>query len=179
MPLGSVLGNMHRKNTENVTNRASWAEDLAASRDVTERQKQSYGFLLAWFESWRLRMRMRPCREAAVAFWRRQVLAKARKEWQLDHLSRDPESGVERRHHMLERTYAEAVTRAARQAGIPKRVTTHALRHTFATRLLEGGTDLRTIQKLLGHADVTTTEIYTHVAQNVNGRGVRSPADDL
>lgn len=94
-----------------------------------------------------------------------------------DHLSEDPESGVLRRHHLHPKVYAEAIRRAAENAGIRKRVTTHALRHSFATDLIRGGTDIRTLQELLGHADVKTTEIYAHAAEIGNERGVRSPLD--
>ena len=68
---------------------------------------------------------------------------------------------------------------AAEAAGITKRVTTHALRHAFATDMLRGGTDIRTLQELLGHADVKTTETYAHAAGIGNGMGVRSPLDGL
>ena len=93
--------------------------------------------------------------------------------------SRDPESGIIRRHHLHPEVFNNALKRATARAGIAKRVTSHALRHSFATHLLESGTDLRTIQSLLGHQDVTTTEIYTHVATDANQLGVASPLDAL
>ena len=93
-------------------------------------------------------------------------------------LSVDPRSGVIRRHHLHENGVQKAVQQAARVAALAKRVTPHTLRHSFATHLLEDGYDIRTVQELLGHVDVSTTMIYTHVL-NRGGKGVRSPLDGL
>ena len=92
---------------------------------------------------------------------------------------RFPRSGVQRRHHVHESVlHFRAIKEATAQAGMAKPVSCHTLRHSFATHLLEDGYDIRTVQELLGHADVSTTMIYTHVL-NRGGRGVQSPADRL
>ena len=94
-------------------------------------------------------------------------------------LSVDPRDGTWRRHHVHEKALQRAVAEASRASGIAKRVTCHTFRHSFATHLLEDGYDIRTVQELLGHADVKTTMIYTHVLNRPGSRAVRSPADVL
>jgi integron integrase len=101
-------------------------------------------------------------------------------EWQWIFPSRqwmnDPRTGLRRRHHVLDASFQNAIRQAAVRAGLNKRVSPHVLRHSFATHLLESGTDIRTVQDLLGHRYLTTTQIYTHVT-NKPGLGVRSPLD--
>ena len=93
-------------------------------------------------------------------------------------ISADPRTGLLHRHHRSPSAVRTAVRQAARRAGIDKRVTCHTLRHSFATHLIESGTDVRTVQELLGHAKLATTQVYLHVA-TLNGLGVRSPLDRL
>ena len=93
-------------------------------------------------------------------------------------LSVDPRSGVERRHHLFEERLQRSLKKAVALAGIAKPVSAHTLRHSFATHLLQSGTDIRTVQELLGHSDVSTTMIYTHVLKVAAG-GTTSPLDSL
>ncbi len=93
-------------------------------------------------------------------------------------LSKDPRTGIVRRHHVLESGLQKAVKRAVERAGIMKRIGCHTFRHSFATHLLENGVNIRVIQELMGHANVKTTEIYTHVMEK-NLDAVLSPLDVL
>jgi integron integrase len=106
----------------------------------------------------------------------------ANREWGWQYMfpaksrSVDPRTGTERRHHVDESSLQKAIRAAARLTGIAKHVTGHTFRHSFATQLLEAGYDIRTVQELLGHKDVKTTMIYTHVL-NRGAKAVRSPLD--
>jgi len=95
-----------------------------------------------------------------------------------DRHSADPRTGVIRRHHLFDQSFQRAFKRAVQATGIARPATPHTLRHCFATHLLQSGADIRTVQELLGHADVSTTMIYTHVLK-VGGLGSRSPLDAL
>jgi site-specific recombinase XerD len=108
----------------------------------------------------------------AAREWRWQYVFPAR------DLSVDPRTGTRRRHHLDEATIHRAIKAAVARAGIAKRVSSHTLRHSFATHGLQGGADIRTIQELLGHEDVSTTMIYTHVTEQ-GGCGMKSPLDNL
>jgi integron integrase len=146
---------------------------VPALREHLERHK-------AWFEVVKADGRARCSMPDALA----RKYPNAPYEWKWQYLfpapkpSKDPRTGEIKRHHLSETGLQRAVKGAVRAAGITKNVSCHTFRHSFATHLLEDGYDIRTVQELLGHSDVSTTMIYTHVL-NRGGRGVKSPADTL
>ena len=109
---------------------------------------------------------------------------KAAREWRWQYVfpardrSRDPRSGAIQRHHLDEATIQKAIRAAVQRVGLTKRASSHTFRHSFATHALQRGADIRTIQELLGHNDVSTTMIYTHVLRQ-GGSGMKSPLDLL
>ncbi len=160
-------GNRHRLTTLAPELVGSLRAQVEAVRQLLREDSQLPGYAGVWMPHAMARKFSEACKSLG---W--QYLFPAR------NLARDPESGLWRRHHTDESNVSRLIGRSARAAGIDKHVTSHTLRHSFATHLLESGADIRTVQEQLGHQDVKTTEIYTHVLKR-GARGVRSPLSDL